>query len=124
MKLLLAVLPTVSLAVFSQLMMKWRVNQIYETQALQNTTQFNRVISYFSDPWLLAAYISTFLGSIAWMFVVEKYDISVSFPVYIGATFMLVVLGGCLILNEPLQIMRLIAVLLIFLGIVIGSYGE
>ncbi len=124
MKLLFAVLPTISLAVFSQLMMKWRVSQIYQTQALQNDEQLSRVVTYFSDPWLVSAYASTFLGSIAWMFVVEKYDISVSFPVYIGSTFMLVMLGGCLILKEPLSLIRVVAVFLIFLGIVIGSYGQ
>jgi multidrug transporter EmrE-like cation transporter len=121
MKILLAVLPTVLLAVYSQLMMKWRVGMLYMNPQTQATDVWSRIAHYFSDFWVLSAYTTTFLGSIVWMFVVEKYDISVSFPTYIGLTFMLVVIGSCLLLKEPFTLYKFVAVTLIFLGILIGS---
>lgn len=121
MKLLLAVLPTVFLAVYSQLIMKWRVSMLYLNPQNQATDGWSRVVHYFSDFWILSAYITTFSGSIVWMFVAEKYEISVSFPTYIGLTFLLVVVGSCLFLKEPFSLYKLIAVTLIFLGILIGS---
>jgi multidrug transporter EmrE-like cation transporter len=121
MKILLAVLPTVFLAVYSQLMMKWRVGTLYMNPQTQATDSWSRVAHYFSDFWVLSAYITTFLGSIVWMFVVEKYDISLSFPTYIGLTFMLVVIGSCFLLKEPFTLSKFVAVTLIFLGILIGS---
>ena len=121
MKILLAVLPTVLLAVYSQLMMKWRVGLLYMNPQTQAIDGWSRVAHYFSDFWVLSAYITTFLGSIVWMFVVEKYDISVSFPTYIGLTFMIVVIGSCFLLKEPFTLSKFVAVTLIFLGILIGS---
>lgn len=46
--------------------------------------------------------------------------LTIAFPVYIGITFVMVVLGGHLLLGEPLPMAKIAAVALILAGIALG----
>ena len=52
--------------------------------------------------------------------VPTKLPLTVAFPVYIGVTFILVLLGGWLFLSEAMTISRLISMVLVLAGIVVG----
>lgn len=120
MKLLLHMAPTVFFVVFSQLITKWRVSSLL--QAMDDSRgRLDRFQIYLKDPWILSAYLASFLASAAWMFVVEKYDISLAFPIYIGLIVFLVTIGGVLFFNESWTALRILSVALILTGVVIGS---
>lgn len=120
MKLLLALMPTVLLVVFGQLVTKWRV-QALAGAATTDGGKLARAWLYLSDPYVLTAYVAALAGSVVWMFVVERYAISVAFPLYIGITVMLVMAGGVLFLGEDLTATRIVAVVLILAGVAIGA---
>lgn len=122
MRLLLAMSPTVFFAVYGQLITKWRVETMLGGM-MGAPDGVSRLLFYLKDPYFVSAYLASFLASIAWIFVVEKYDISNAFPIYIGLTVLLVVMGGVLFLKEVMTIQRLAAILLIILGVAIGSKG-
>lgn len=119
MKLLLAMSPTILLVVYSQLITKWRV-QLLGGAAPTDDGRMGRAFAYLSDPYVLSAYAAALAGSIAWMFVVERYAISVAFPIYIGLTVMFVVVGGMLIFGEEISPMRILAIVFILVGVAIG----
>lgn len=119
MKLLISIFPVVFLVVISQIITKWRLSHLAEQ--IQGLSGWPKLYIYLTDFYIVSAYIISFLASIFWLLVAEKYDISIVFPVYIGLTVMLVFLGGVVFLNEPISINKSISIALIILGVCIGS---
>ena len=122
MKLLLAMSPTVFLVVYSQLITKWRVGSM-QGGMRGAADGASRLMTYLKDPYIITAYLASFLASIAWIFVVEKYDISNAFPIYTGLIVFLVALGGLFFFQEEFTAQKVVAILLIILGVVIGGKG-
>ena len=121
MKTYLLILPIALLVTYSQLAVKWRVSsEVYvATDGL-----LQRLLQMLKDPIILSAYIAAFLASCAWLYIVVKLPLTIAFPIYIGVTFAMVILGGWALLGEDLNGIKLIAVLLIFSGIVLGVSSD
>jgi multidrug transporter EmrE-like cation transporter len=120
MRLILYLLPTITLVVFGQLLVKWRINVLYEA-ASSASGPLGRLALYLGDPYILSAYVAALASSVTWMFVVESYAVSLAFPLHIGLTVMSVVLGGIYLFGEPVTASRIVAVCLILAGVAIGS---
>jgi multidrug transporter EmrE-like cation transporter len=95
---------------------KWRIIG----DSIQSTSVVGQILKFLSDPVILSAYAAALLASFAWLFIVTKFPLTVAFPIYIGATFVLVFLGSWFFLSEALTTTRILAILLIFSGIVLG----
>lgn len=119
MKFLLYVLPVAFLVAYSQLVVKWR-SQFGEVVSLDKKF-FNILFSYFSDWYIISAYLAALLGSFFWLVVVTRIPLSIGFPVYIGITFLMVMIGSWLFLGETVSTMKWIAAGFILMGIVIGG---
>ena len=113
----LFVLPISLLVAYSQIIVKWRSGYI---NASVDHWGIRQVANYLFDPVIFSAYLAAFVASLAWLYVVIKLPLTVAFPVYIGVTFILVLLGGWLFLSEAMTISRLISMVLILAGIVVG----
>ncbi|MGG1944403.1 hypothetical protein AB1286_06300 [Trinickia sp. NRRL B-1857] len=111
----LLILPVASLVAYSQLMVKWRATSLPIATSLTG-----KLVTMFADPLILSAYAAALAASVAWLLVVTKLPLTIAFPVYIGVTFVMVVLGGHLMLGEPLPFARLAALVLIVAGIALG----
>ena len=109
------------LVAYSQIIVKWRSNAIEQPVAQGFSTQ---LFNFLSDPVILSAYGAALIASFAWLYVVTKLPLTVAFPVYIGVTFAMVLLGGWFFLSEALTATKLVAVLLIFGGIVLGVTAD
>ena len=121
MKIYLLIIPIALLVTYSQLIVKWRVNSgVYDT-----TGSFaQRLFKMLNDPVILSGYGAALIASFAWLYIVAKLPLTVAFPAYIGVTFAMVILGGWGLLGEELNGARLIAVLLIFSGILLGVSSD
>lgn len=120
MKMILAMSPTILLVVYGQLITKWRISVLAER--LEDVDgSIVRLFEYIKDPYIASSYIAALLGSAAWMFVVERYAISIAFPIYVGLTVLAVAIGGCLLFSEAITPMRGLAIALIVAGVAIGS---
>lgn len=119
MKIILYTLPVSLLVAYSQIVIKWRAKEL--SLDIHNQLFFNKVLSYLSDKFIFSAYLAALLGSFAWLVVVTKLPLSIGFPIYIGITFLLVILGSWLMLGEQLTAVKLISVITIFIGIAIGA---
>ena len=119
MKILLFILPIALLVAYSQIIMKWRMLGI-DAVDIKNVQVYARVLKYMSDPIIISAYVSALLASFVWLYVITKLPLVVAFPVYIGVTFVLVVIGGWLFLSESVTGMKLVSIFLILSGIIIG----
>jgi multidrug transporter EmrE-like cation transporter len=119
MKFLLYVMPVAFLVAYSQLVVKWR-SQFGGIVSLDKNF-FNMIFGYFSDWYIISAYITALLGSFFWLIVVTRIPLSIGFPVYIGITFLMVMMGSWLFLGETVSKMSWIAAGFILAGIVIGG---
>ena len=119
MRILLYVFPIALLVAYSQIAMKWRMLGANAAE-LQNVHLVTRLLKYLSDPVILSAYTAALLASFVWLYVITKLPLVVAFPVYIGVTFVLVIIGGWFFLSESVSATRIVSVLLILAGIVIG----
>lgn len=120
MKLLLAMLPTIALVVYSQLVTKWRVGSV-ALDLPADADRWVRLWSYLTDPWIVSTYAAALGGSVAWMFVVERHDLSVAFPVYVGLTVATVALAGMALFGEAMNWQRALSIALILAGVALGS---
>ena len=119
MKVLLLIFPMALLVAYSQIVVKWRMLNIGVVD-MQNIPLWIRILKYLSDPFILSAYSAAFFASFVWLYIITKLPLVVAFPVYIGITFVLVVVGGWYFLSEAVTLMRLASVTLIITGIILG----
>lgn len=120
MKLLLAMLPTILLTAYSQLVVKWRVTALAATVG-DSSGVAARAIHYLFDPYILSACAFSFLSAIAWFYVAERYPVSIAFPTYVGVLFSIVTVGSALLLKETLSAQHLVGLALILVGVVVVS---
>lgn len=120
MKMLMYILPVTMLVAYSQLIVKWRTAKV---EIINTPSQgvLDKLLSFLSDPYIFSGYLMALLGSFLWLFVISRIPLSIGFPIYIGITFLLVIVGSWLILGEELTLIKLISALIIFIGIVIGA---
>ena len=121
MKSYLMILPIALLVTYSQIVIKWRSGNVDHFVA---ATLLKRISSFASDPIILSAYASALVASFAWLYVVTKLPLIIAFPIYIGVTFAMVLLGGWFFLSETITATKLVAVLLILGGIVLGISAD
>jgi multidrug transporter EmrE-like cation transporter len=117
----LLIFPIALLVTFSQLIVKWRSNTTESVVGLTFSQQF---VKFVVDPIVLLAYVAALVASFAWLYVVTRLPLTVAFPVYIGVTFAMVLLGGWYFLAEAMNTTKVVAVLLILCGIALGLRAD
>jgi multidrug transporter EmrE-like cation transporter len=117
----LLILPIALLVTYSQLIVKWRSNAVGDMKAASFT---QHLLNFLTDPLILSAYVAALMASFAWLYVITRLPLTIAFPVYIGVTFIMVLLGGGLFLAEALTPSKVIAIMLILCGIVLGVTAD
>lgn len=117
MKDFFLIVPIAILVAYSQIIVKWRSN--YLEQSISQSF-LDKILKFLSDPFVISAYSAALFASFSWLYIVTKLPLTIAFPVYIGITFVMVLVGGWFFLSEPLTIAKIIAIIFILTGIVIG----
>lgn len=120
MNLLLSTFPIAVLVAFSQIIVKWRMNDSLAQLLPADASMIERLRLYLTDPYIFSAYAAGLAGSFLWLYVIARLPLAIAFPVYQGLTFVLVIVGSFMLLGEPLSWTRLLAVALIMAGIALG----
>jgi multidrug transporter EmrE-like cation transporter len=120
MKLLLAILPTILLTAYSQLIVKWRVT-VLAAAAGDSPGAAERATRYLVDPYIISAFVFSLLSAVAWLYVAEKYPVSIAFPTYVGVLFAIVTVGSAFLLKETVSAQHLAGLALILAGVVVVS---
>lgn len=115
------VLLTIALTVYGQFIIKWQVLLAGPLpESLEDRLVF--LARILINPWVISALFAALLASIAWIIAMTRLEISRAFPLT-ALTFVCVVIGGALLFKEPITPLKLVGVLLLVLGIVVGSQG-
>ena len=81
---------------------------------------FPLLLKAFSNVYVLAGFALIFGGSIFWLAVLSRVDLSWAYPM-LSLGYVLVVLESWILLNEPVTPLRILGVLVICLGVFIVS---
>ncbi|MDH6591651.1 multidrug transporter EmrE-like cation transporter [Variovorax sp. TBS-050B] len=122
MKNYFLILPIALLMAYSQIVVKWRSSHAAEQLASPNFAR--QLFNFLTDPVILSAYGAALLASFAWLFVITKLPLTSAFPIYIGVTFLMVLLGGAYFVSETLSPMKIAAVLMITAGIALAMSAD
>ena len=109
------------LTVLAQLVMKWQVGLAGpapdELQA--RILYFVRVLM---SPWVIAAFAAAFGVALAWILILNKYELSWAYP-FMSLTFPLVVFSSALLFQEQLSWLKVFGVSLIVVGVALQAMG-
>lgn len=121
MKDALLILCTISGTVYAQLVFKWQAKSI-KLGKISSAADLLPTITCMFRPWMLSAFAAMFAGTICWMVVIRSMPLTRAY-MFVGLTFVSVMLGGSLVFNEQLTAGRLIGCALIVAGVIVGGRG-
>jgi len=112
---------TIVLTVYGQIVIKWQVlNAGAFPDALIDKLWF--LYKLLVNPWVVSALLAALLAGIAWMAAMTRLDLSRGYP-FMSLAFVLVLILSGIFFNEPITTPKIAGIILIVLGIVVGSQG-
>jgi multidrug transporter EmrE-like cation transporter len=112
---------TILFTVYGQIVVKWQVSQAgsLPVGALE---KLEFLFTLLLNPWIVSAFVSAFVASLCWMAAMTKFQLSYAYP-FTSASFVLVLLASAFFFQEPLTLLRVLGMILVIIGIVLGSAG-
>lgn len=112
---------TVLFMVYAQIVIKWQVTGAgaFPADAADKLWFLARLLV---NPWIVSALAAMLLASLSWMAAMTKLDLSHAYP-FTSLAFVLVMVASAFFFHEPVTGPKLAGVVLICLGIVVGSQG-
>jgi multidrug transporter EmrE-like cation transporter len=114
--LLAPILGSVALSALAQLLLKLGMASAPVQSALQQPSALHALGAVAGNWQVLAGLGLYLLGAGIWLLVLARVDLSVAYP-FVGAGFLLTMLLGWWVLNEPLGPARLAGTLLVVSGV-------
>lgn len=118
----LSVLGTVSLTVYGQLVIKWRVVALH-VSGRDFWSTFSAVLSLFKDPWVLSGFAAALGAAICWMIAMTKLPLSLAYP-FTGLAVLLVSASSILAFNETISLFKCAGIALVIAGLLVLFFGQ
>lgn len=112
---------TIVFTVYGQLVMKWRI-AMYGNLPELFAEKLVFLIKLLLDPFILSSFFAAFLAALCWMAAMTKFELSHAYP-FMGLNFVLVFILSGLLFNEALTSLKVVGILLVVTGIIVGSQG-
>lgn len=112
---------TVLFTVYGQFILKWRIRE-FGAMPADFADKLRFLVGLIFDPAIFSGFVAAFLASLAWMAAMTRFELSHAYP-FTSMSFVLVLLLGGWLLDEPLSTQRVVGVLLIVAGTAIAARG-
>jgi len=112
---------TIFLTVYSQIVIKWQVVAAGAFPA-ETPERLLFIARLLINPWVISALAAGLLAVVSWMAAMTKLDLSHAYP-FMSLAFVLVLIASAWVFHEPVTAPKIIGLLLIAAGIVVGSQG-
>ncbi|TXT25929.1 MAG: hypothetical protein FD134_804 [Gallionellaceae bacterium] len=112
---------TIILTVYGQIAIKW---QVLKTGALPESLsdKISFLFHLLLNPWVISAFAAALLASVFWIAAMTRLQLSHAYP-FMSLAFVLVMVASAIFFNEPVTPLKISGILLIVLGIIVGSQG-
>lgn len=112
---------TIFFTVYGQIALKMQVAQAGPLpEAGGDKLMF--LVRLLLNPWVISAFAAAFMASVAWMGAMSKFQLSHAYP-FMSLNFVIVLLLGAWLFNEPLSMTRIAGVALICIGTIVAAQG-
>ena len=115
-----AVLGSVLLTVYGQLVIKWRVLAVHTGSFFETLVS---VLKLFTDPWTLSAFVAAFGASICWMLAMTKLPLSLAYP-FTSLAILIVTISSIVMFQETVSISKWIGAALVVAGLLVLFWGQ
>jgi len=112
---------TVFLTVYGQIVIKW---QVVAAGAMPEATP-DRIwflAKLMLNPWIISGLLAGLLAAVSWMAAMTKLELSHAYP-FMSLAFIGVLVASALVFHEPVNAWKIGGLVLITLGIIVGSQG-
>ena len=115
------ILCTILLTVYGQLTIKWHVLKAgaFPESSLGKIIFLGNLLL---NPWVISAFLAALLASLTWMAAMTKLPLSHAYP-FMSLAFVLVLIFSGVLFQEPMTSPKIIGIVLVILGLIIGSQG-
>ena len=115
------VLGSVLCTVYGQIIVKWQVSKAGALPAsLAERIPF--LLGLIFNPWILSGILAGFFALVCWLAAMTKFELSYAYP-FMSLAFVFVLVLSAVLFHEPLTVAKIMGVVLIIAGIVVGSRG-
>jgi len=112
---------TIALTVYGQIVLKLQVGKAGPLPAA-SADKLLFLVKLLLNPWVISAFAAAFLASVAWMGAMSKFQLSHAYP-FMSLNFVIVLLLGAWLFQEPLSVARMTGVALICIGTIVAAQG-
>lgn len=112
---------TVVLTVYAQIVVKWQVNKAGFLPEFF-IDKLKVLVGLYTNLWVISAVAAAFLAGLCWMAAISRLQLSYAYP-FMSLTFVLVVGLSSVFFNEGISFLKVLGLILIILGLVVGSRG-
>jgi multidrug transporter EmrE-like cation transporter len=117
----LGILMTIVFTIYSQLIIKWQVNNAGELP-VDSFGKVKFLLILLLNPWVISAILATLGAGLSWMLAMSKFDLSYAYP-FTSLLYVLMMVASVVFFNESLTMNKMIGVSFIMIGIVILTKG-
>ena len=109
------------LTVCGQLILKWQVAKagVFPRSFRERALFLLRLVL---NPWVIGGLFAAFLAFLCWMAALTKFELSYAYP-FMSLAFVFVLILSAIFFHETVTMPKMIGVMLIVAGIIIGSRG-
>ncbi len=110
---------TILLGIYGQLVLKWQVT-LAGSFPEGTSEKLSFILKLLLNPWVVSSLLAAFLGMLSWMAALSKAELSYAYP-FTSLSFVLILVLSAALLHEPLTLTKVLGMVLIVAGIIIGS---
>lgn len=115
----LYIVGTILFTVYGQLIIKWQVSNAGSLPA-DAAGKCWYFLTLIVNPWVISSLIGAFLAFLCWVAAMTHFDLSYAYP-FVSLTFVVVLLLSGLFFQEAITVTKVLGVILISLGVILGS---
>lgn len=112
---------TLAFTVYGQLIIKWQIKKAGDFPQ-DYTEKILFLVRLLINPWIISSFIGAFLAALCWMVAMTKFELSYAYP-FISLTFVLVLFFSGILFHESISLLKIVGVLFIITGVIVGSLG-
>jgi len=117
-KSLLMIFASVLIGVFGQLSLKTGMTQVGRIDAQALSQPIQTLIRIFTTPIILAGIAMYIVGTLIWLVVLSRMDLSYAYPL-VATTYVFTPLLANVLLHEPIPTLRWLGIAFILVGVFI-----
>jgi multidrug transporter EmrE-like cation transporter len=107
--------------VYGQLIVKWQVASAGALPA-DVVGKISFLLRLLLNPWIISSLAAAFLAMLSWMAAMTRFELSYAYP-FMSLAFVLVLGLSAVFFHEQLTAPRILGMVLIVTGIIVGSRG-